>query len=207
MAPDRITVTFTACAPEVSPKPIRAPVTASSTSFEPWRTGHSRARSGGGAGIAATPTQLPLASARPPARGCIIRATSRTTKTTTSAACELGSFHSTTCWTTPRKIPAAIARDRFCMAPTTAAPRAGSSRTGAVVLLLAEGAAVRIVVTAAIDPAIPQARVDIRTSEIPAMRAASGLHATARMATPYRLRVRNTVSAATSTGPMTSSPV
>src|SRR2546423_5064709 len=60
--------------------------------------------------------------------------------------------------------------------------------------------AVRIAVNADSAPAIAQLSDDIRLAKMPDIRAASGLAAAARIASPNRLRLRNSAIARTTSG-------
>jgi hypothetical protein len=77
--------------------------------------------------------------------------------------------------------------------------RPGPRPTVAAVVVLLMGAA-RTIVRVARAPASVHTRVDMALTLIPASRAASGLSAAARTASPGRLRFRNHARAATTTG-------
>src|SRR3954452_3664380 len=99
-------------------------------------------------------------------------------------------------------MPAAKATGRLTMRAMTAAAKARSNKPGPRNWALAKPRVgrTRIAVKAETLPAMAQASVDIRPANTPAMRAASGLAADARMARPARLLRRNHTRAATTIG-------
>ena len=108
----------------------------------------------------------------------------------------------------PRPMPAPSAIGRLCIRAMTAPVIARSSNAGPNVSALVKPCVgcVRIAVNADNAPAIAHASDDIRPAKMPAIRAASGFAAAARIASPNRLRLRNNAIASTARGERKSMP-
>ncbi len=109
---------------------------------------------------------------------------------------------------TPTAMPAPSAIGRLTIRAMTAAARARNSRFGpsdCVVTKPRVGLS-RTTVRHASAPLSDHASVDIRPANTPAIRAASGLAAAARIDSPYLLYLRKSTRARTTTGLTSSMP-